>query len=266
MLMQTITKALCRIDSQIESIILLQADTGVNARAHAYEKGRVIRDDFVRSWSSKLHIRGAFVFQCTPDETAYITRPRDAFPVYATMAAVLQRPCHTFIDAFACVGGDTLAAMNQFRNAEIYSIQISADKGGERTNSERYGRLCENINTFKTIIPTRHALVQPVGTDIGSFIQTYRPEKEMSVLFLDPPWALGANPLEQSSIGDMYTFLNENVWVHLIHGGIFPVLIVLKLPMDTDVGEWPILRNYYNLQTTLTPRHKFCIHIFRRNF
>ncbi len=112
--------ALQQLDSRITSILSVRstADTDRALKKKAANKESV----FTRDWSKQL--QKTIQFECTPEEWAYVTMPRDAMYIHRVIAESLgEEQCTVFIDAFACVGGDTIAAMDRFRTARIFAVQ-----------------------------------------------------------------------------------------------------------------------------------------------
>jgi hypothetical protein len=238
------------------------------------------RELFVRTWAMKLG-KTPFGFECSDDEASYITPAKDAIFVHSVIADSLDnQTCDVFIDAFACVGGDTLAAMNQFKGSTIHSIQPSSNG-----NETRYKSLAGNIQVFKTITDSPGANVNAMDMGVKAFIGTLSRETQISVLYLDPPWSLDSSeqpetnavpngvdardPFERYShpvvIGH---FLHVNVFNPLKAKGIFPKIVALKLP---GIPRFPSIEDImdlldagrYRQYALLTPRSKYAVYIFR---
>ena len=248
-------------------------------------KARAIHDRLVREWSRILGLprnRPPLQFLCDEEETNYITQPRDAIPIYQAISHALEGPdtttvvvvCRVFIDAFACVGGDTLAAMHAFESAHVYAIQLS-------TNAGRFRRLTANVREFNQVLSTHGRTTvgthraHAIGTDIRSFL-TQRALGLLSdtnangILYLDPPWGVDPlNPGTVSPLDDIHHFLDINVFRPLFFlrdSDSLPLLIVLKLPLEAeDIRAWPALREHYHLNNRLSIRNRFYVHIFKKN-
>jgi hypothetical protein len=228
-------------------------------------KSRHIINDFARKWSGILNTR-SLQFECDTDEATYITRPKDAVYIHRSVAWALNKdPCTWFVDAFACVGGDTLAAMNQFKEANISAVQRTMDE----RESRRFDRLCQNIEVFKRIVQGRNpdSKVNAIGKDIQSFIEEIDPVSDISVLYLDPPWVLTPGQPSYSTPAEIESFLDTNVWTPLMKKTRHPLVIVLKLPTSDirDIVSWPKLSTNYTLCAHISPRDRYSVYILRRN-
>lgn len=241
-------------------------------------KAKAIYDRLVREWSIFLRLPKTrrLKFECDDEETNYITQPRDAIPIGRSISEAIIYPattCRVFIDAFACVGGDTLAAMDRFDSADVYAIQINTGR-----YAQRFQRLQKNVEEFNQVVPGRFSRrAYAIGTDIRSFLKEKAPSilsntdnENCSILYLDPPWGVDpANAAITSPLDDLDRFLTINVWIpmqeSLVDVVCLPLLIVLKLPLEADdIRHWPVLRENYQIATRLCIRQKFYVHIFKK--
>jgi len=244
-----------------------------NAAAKEYDERRRLREqeqkaahiltDFRKRWCNYLGIP-EINFECSTQESNYITRPQDAVLIQTAISWALDgKRCALFIDAFACVGGDTLAAMNEFRQAEIHSIQQNTNE----EEADRCGRLTRNIRSIEQSFTDRRKLVVIHEMNIRDFILTGSDGQQITVLYLDPPWALGPDSSSISPPAVVNHFLNGNVWHPLRQRRMTPELIVIKLPgypTQVNVENWPRLRNQYTQVACITPRDKYAVYILRR--
>lgn len=266
------------------------------------QKAELIRKKFIETWSSVLKIDG-FDFECTDEETMYLTNARDAIYIHTAVKQILVGACTMFVDAFASVGGDTLAAMHLFRDAQIHAIQPSfqGDNG-------RFRRLKNNIQKFAERLISPPKTVTPHNTEIKEYLNSLRDSSAISILFLDPPWTLPANVRDNAALLDhgrvefdnedvkytsedpddgmwilndeqihryntptqMLAFLNENVFQPLLTKKIFPDVIVLKLPgfpTSPDIKSFisSLSPASYLLVQHLLPRKKYAVFIFKKN-
>ena len=249
---------LAQLDAYIISALKrLEADGGMTGKACK------IYTTFLKEWPRQLSLRDGFPFQCSPEETDYITRPNDARVIYPMIVSATRGSrCSHFIDAFACVGGDTLAAMYYFPILNVHAIQI-VSTGHEQ---ERFERLRNNVATFNRIMSTRQGSAQAYGTDIKSFLLAHSHIMNQSILQLDPPWELGPLGSGISSLNDMGLFLEEHVFSALRERSDRPLFIVLKLPQGSiETGEWRYLHLNYRLIRQVEPRGKFIVRVFGLN-
>jgi hypothetical protein len=257
--MQLATRNLQLIESRITTILTSRAGDVETQIQKANYKQKL----FVQHWGRLLGVSD-FKFECTPEEWAYVSMPRDAMYIHEVIAQALEgEECKVFIDAFACVGGDTVAAMNQYRGAQIFAVQ----KNTTSDEKERFDRLTHNVNFLEENIPGRRFPVNLNGVDIKTFITSLTPAQEVSVLYLDPPWALGQDPHTYSNPVVLNHFLGSNVWTPLREKGIRPFLIVLKLPGKPTyplIESWPDVGIRYGQVALIAPSKKFAVYILRR--
>jgi hypothetical protein len=126
----------------------------------------------------------------------------------------------TILDAFACVGCDTLSFMYSFPQADISAIQRCADA----TEKGRFEFLQDNVKRFSEL--TRCKKAKTFRTDIKSFCETRT--VEWDVLYLDPPWILTKDDKLATS-SELAAFLNNNVLSVLSSP---PRLICFKVHLD----------------------------------
>ena len=242
--------------------------------AHPEDIQRLKIQHFIDVWSTKLGRKhNDIVFRCSDEEASYITPARDAMQVHSRIAEALDgETCKVFVDAFACVGGDTLAAMYQFRESKIYSIEKSSAHDG------RFERLKDNIEEFKQALGgTVDVEAKSIG--IGEFIKVSGDLMSISVLYLDPPWSLGpehgsgasADGCQQSMYSPpavISQFLNENVFTPLKEKNVYPKIIALKLPGIPSFPSIETIINQlgdeeYRQYELCTPRNRYAVYIFR---
>lgn len=195
----------------------------------AMDKATQIQTEFAELWSAC--VGKSLDLKCTPEETVYLTQPRDALAIQDHIKKLNPR-VRTFVDCFACVGGDSLAAMFTHPNAHVYAIQRT--KTAEET--ARFKRLESNLREFRRQYRCS-GKVHAVPSDIGNWLARAL-VADISVLFLDPPWALDTDPRKISPMEDIRAFLDNNVFRFL---QCIPKLIVLKLPPGPvpDIASWP---------------------------
>jgi len=115
-----------------------------------------------------------------------VTRPKDAMFIQEEITSSLPH-VNVFVDAFASIGGDSMGAIYAHRDAAVYAVQrVRTDEEGAR-----FDRLVHNLRAFTGAVKERSGAVQCVPSDIGTFLREQQ-ALDISVLYLDPPWALGA--------------------------------------------------------------------------
>jgi hypothetical protein len=235
-----------------------QGDDLATSTGRMTGKAGAIYGDFVRMWSRMLG--RDLIFECNEEETNYITRPNDARLMYPAILGVSDESQSCFIDAFACVGGDTLAAMYYFKHLHMHAVQLNTPEF-----EGRFNRLTTNIRHFNRVVPGRTAGGYAYGMDINSFLSTHTEILLSSILYLDPPWTVDSSGTGISPVGEISAFLNVHVWQALEKSGMFPPLIILKLPVEAeDVQDWGFLNRYYSFAGKVSPRGRFYVHSFQR--
>lgn len=223
-----------------------------------------IRDKFIREWATRLGVP-RFRFMCDDEEINYITLPQASHQAFTAMKHALgANRCTLFIDAYACVGGDTLGAMNTFKDAHVYAIQIRSSP----EEAARYRRLQANISEFNAVVQGRTQPASALPEDIEHFLTRCEEPLDTSILYLDPPWAQGHAKTEVSPIDTILGHLEAKVWSPLLLQSQtrgLPILQVLKLPAPiADTDKAGILRTHYALVHTLRLGRRFYVQVFQR--
>ena len=215
-------------------------------------KAEYIRGRFSLEWANILEC--PVTLECSDEETKYLTRPYDAMKIQRMISGHVER-ADVVVDAFACIGRDSLAAMCVHRAADLYAVQRV--KGA--TERERFDRLGVNIRRVRNIL-RRPGRVYWIDSDVGNFLMNF--DKNISVLHLDPPWALGSDPSSISPLSEIRRFLKHNVFDHL-RKGYYPRVICFKLPCRADdIEDWPGLAVRY-VSAEHRPMKSYYVHILR---
>jgi len=105
------------------------------------------------------------------------------------------------------------------------------------------------------------AMVYWFDSDVGNFLIKF--DQNISVLYLDPPWAVGSDPSSISPLSEIRRFLKHNVFDHLRREA-YPQIICFKLPRKAeDIEEWPELAAPYVSVDHDFMRNSYHIHILR---
>ena len=195
-----------------------------------------------------------FKLVCDKEEVNYVTHPNDAVEIQNAIAAIYP-DVKVFVDAFACVGGDTMATAFIHNHAKIIAVQrVMVEK-----EVGRFQRLQHNVSTFQSYFHRRN-IIECRAIDVAGFLSSY--QEPISVLFLDPPWAVGKDPVEISPVNEILEFLQTDVFTKLT---TLPSVICIKLPKGELIRWNDILQNEYQLHTTLKPRDRYGVYIFTKN-
>ncbi len=204
-----------------------------------------LRTDF----ENLFHIRMEF----SPEEARYISQPSETMWRNRMLSRYFRgRADITIIDAFACVGGDSVSLMHTFPACHLHSVQLG-EKDDER---QRYNRLYNNLSSAKHVF-AKEADVHPYMLSISdAFDQIKRSASKIDLLYLDPPWFDGKTKL---NIDGICSFLKENVFDPMQTAKITPLCICLKLDIKSTG-----LRNSENFQALIKNyRHVNEIGVFR---
>jgi len=221
-------------------------------------KALFLSNELTTRWKRVLGVSDArFRLVCSAEETVYFTRPDDALAIQREISKHLGT-VSVFLDAFACVGGDSMAALYVHKEADVHAVQ-RAKSEEERA---RFIRLGQNLRAIRKSCSNRTGSVRWYDIDIGSFLmQTDLPE--ISVLYLDPPWAVGADPEKVSSNNEICRFLRQNVF-RFLKRDVAPSLICLKLPHFVgNIEEWPNIETEYALVAHLHVRKKYHVYVLK---
>lgn len=141
------------------------------------------------------HLPAPLRFAMTDEEARYVTLPDDAVRIQRRLANLWSG--RLLVDAFACVGGDTLAAALVHRRARIVAVQ-RADTDEERA---RFGRLVDNVRAFRPLCH-RTQRIECVAQDAGAFLGGADYGDDWA-LYLDPPWERRGADAIMASLGPL---------------------------------------------------------------
>ena len=106
----------------------------VMAYRKAIDRRSRLIDDFDKTFKVQM--------QFTDEEATYISQPTETLARNEVLRKIFNRRDDiSIIDAFACVGGDSISFMSAFPLCELHSVQQVTT--AEET--ERYRRLCDNV-------------------------------------------------------------------------------------------------------------------------
>jgi hypothetical protein len=183
---------------------------------NAIDRRRRLTDDFKSTFR--------VIMKFTDEEATYMSQPAETLGRNELLRAQFQKDDITIIDAFACVGGDSISFMHAFPRCKLHSVQRVAT--AEETL--RYNRLCENVRNAQKQLMYQGVQFHPYGCPIqGAFSQIREVVFEkIDLLFLDPPWYDGNTELK---LPMMTEFLGNYVFGPMSMAGLMPEIICMKL-------------------------------------
>ena len=210
--------------------------------------------------------------QFTDIEATYITQPTETLGRNNALHKIfMRRNDISIIDAFACVGGDSVSFMSAFPLCELHSVQqvTTAEETG------RYRRLCDNVANAQRQERYRGVRFHPYDCSTMTFFSmAENVGKKIDLLFLDPPWKIGETVMDLTS---MTEFLKINVFQPMILSNLMPEIICMKLSFSVrdlrscqdfmqligvylPIKSVPVLRMIRGTEKTICT-----FHIFKQN-
>ena len=194
--------------------------------------------------------------QCTEEEAKYISQPSEILERNKVLKNLFRaRENIIIIDAFACVGGDSISLMNALRLCHIHSVQRT-ESFEER---KRYDRLVTNMNNARIIFAPCSAITT-YNNQISSVITTIKANtagNDVDLLFLDPPWFDRGEKLDLTT---MRFLLDRNVFAPMKSVDLKPDVICMKLDFSLEVLSscepfMNLLLGYQNISTVPVVRN-----------
>ena len=227
-------------------------------RSHSRaDKSQVRIEQFNGQWARVLGDPSLRLL-CDAEEANYITLPMDALEIQQRILRCVRSPVRVVIDAFACVGGDALAMLFTHQQAEVHAVQRVSNP----IEHARFERLRANLESLKQALKGRDEHRPDArchGMEIKQFLREV-PLQEVSLLYLDPPWAVGPDPKVVSRVPEILDFLKCNVFDAC---SVRPEIIFLKLPgRMNDFARW--LPGYRLAEHPFFLTGRCCGHVLRR--
>lgn len=135
------------------------------------------------------------------DDVSSITDPANAVFRNALLAGILG-DSPTIVDAFACVGFDTMSFVYSFPNSRVFSAQITSTA----EEAARYNNLTRNTDLICTVNRVDRMRCVSFGGDVGTFLSGFG--ESIDLLYADPPWSIAGKKLE---LQDMLGFLRDTI-------------------------------------------------------
>jgi hypothetical protein len=201
---------------------------------------------------------GRFVnFQFDHEEARYITFPNHVEERSAVLRSLISCRSPVIVDAFACVGGDSIALMGDFPDATLYAVQ----RVHTEVERQRFARLTSNVNNYNTVVNQTRTNVLAVDSDIEDFMSAV--DRPIDLLYLDPPWEQAVHGPE---LGEADLVANMLELVALARG---VRVVVLKIRNSVSrKSEDLFLTRGYRLQRSIAVRKagrvKFYFHVFSK--
>ncbi len=230
----------------------------------------LLRKDVQRNLRLKTDFRKTFGLnmEFSTEEAKYISQPKETLERNVILRHIFgDKKDITIIDAFACVGGDSVSLMYEFYLCHLHSVQ----RGETADEIQRFDRLCRNVTMAKKTFASNsrvHTHKLPIS---DAFAEIKKSVTTVELLFLDPPWYDVDGRLNLES---MCVLLSKNIFDPMLSCGIEPEFICLKLdftPTDLQTsGSFKELIRGYKFEHNVGVKRKmrappvYYFHIFRK--
>ena len=227
----------------------------------AYRRRRLV-EDFGKTFK--------VVMQFTDEEATYISQPTETLARNEVLRKIFNRRDDiSIIDAFACVGGDSISFMHAFSKCKLHSVQRT-ETADERN---RYDRMCDNVGNAQKQVMYQGVIFHHYDCPIDVAFSRIKENVvgKVDLLFLDPPWYQGERVLDATS---MTWFLRKNVFQPIIEADLMPEIICMKLSFSAvelrNSRHFMQLIDGYILHKSVpvyrgTKRIAYFFHIFRQH-
>jgi len=169
----------------------------------------------------------------TDEEAKYMSQPSETTERNEALKTLLGDDKVTIIDAFACVGGDSVSFLKSFRKCSLHAVQRATTE----EEIQRCDRLRNNIVAASEPLEAsgaegNHQYVYPRSiSEALKDIQVNAHGDPISLLYLDPPWFERGQKLDMESISIL---LNANVFIPIESTNLQPRHICMKLDFSAD--------------------------------
>ena len=180
-----------------------------------------LRADFRKSFQIGLEF--------TSEEARYITQPSETVDRNRELKTMFNDQHHiTIIDAFACVGGDSVSFIHAFEDGcSLHAVQ-RAENEEEMGRCDRLRRNLFNATQGRGMV-RHHVYNHPISETLPEIKR--KTEGKIDLLFLDPPWFDRGEKLNMDNI---CILLESNVFEPMKQCTLAPTVICIKLDFSAD--------------------------------
>ena len=150
------------------------------SRLKRYTSGRN-QQDFAHEMTLRYGIE-VLDFRFDTEEHILITFPNHTRQRSAYLRSLVSTPTPLIVDAFACIGADTMALMADFPQAQVFAVQ----RTGSDKERERFQRLIHNTTLFNQAFHCNRCSLVTMPLEIETFLSNM--QKQIDILYIDPPW------------------------------------------------------------------------------
>ncbi len=164
----------------------------------------------------------------TSEEARYITQPSETVTRNQALKAIFGNKHITIIDAFACVGGDSISFIRTFADGcALHAVQ----RADNEEEIRRCARLRNNLHNatrgHRTI--EYHVYDHPIAETLPNIRRITH--GDVDLLFLDPPWF---DRGEKLSMENICILLASNVFEPMKQCTLRPAVVCIKLDFNAD--------------------------------
>jgi hypothetical protein len=218
-----------------------------------------LRTDFRNSYQITLEF--------TSEEARYITQPSETVTRNQALKAMFNKKHITIIDAFACVGGDSISFIHTFtEGCKLHAVQRAENEEEVRRCARLRNNLYNATQGRRTI--EHHVYNHPIAEILPEIKR--KTSGDIDLLFLDPPWF---DRGEKLSMENICILLASNVFEPMKQCDLTPTVICIKLDFSADeLNSCEIFKrmtqDYTIIQTVDVTRNRtpvYYFHILKHN-
>ena len=196
-----------------------------------YTPGRN-QQDFAHEMTLRYGIE-VLDFCFSTEEHILITFPYHTHERSAYLRSIIRTPTPLIVDAFACIGADTMALMADFPRARLFAVQ----RAGNDKELERFQRLTCNTALFDETFCHHSCTLVTVPLEIERFLPSIR--KQINLLYLDPPWGNDAGTPHP----DQTVFNHATSVLALAQQPPFVVVMKLRSAIGANISGYTLKRS-----------------------
>jgi hypothetical protein len=189
-------------------------------------------------------------FRCDYEEFSMVTFPSHSAERSALLRSLITNPEPLIVDAFAGVGGDSIALIADFPRCELFAVQPTDTP----TTWARFSRLTHNLMQFNRKFRGDEYTAITVAAKFEEFVPTVR--RTIDLLYMSPPWSWGMTGDIVDRIADVVNGMRTDVeWM------------VLMLKDELQFSSRRAFERFHwvrSLPVVVKERVSFYFHVFQR--